>query len=177
MGADTPSAFFSYSREDAQFALRLAEDLKAAGANVWMDQLDIEQDNFTHALAWCFDSKGDPNVGAELAAAIGWHWIGRGRSNLARRWLDRALEFGEHVGAANRIALQVAYALLAYATTMNMPLTDLQVRVPTLEDVFLELTGRALRGDALFIGIGAAWTRRTPARGHPPPPPGPRAPG
>jgi hypothetical protein len=37
-----PSAFCSYSRADAEFALKLAEDLKAAGANVWMDQLDIE---------------------------------------------------------------------------------------------------------------------------------------
>lgn len=37
-----PPAFFSYCRADAEFALRLAEDLKAAGANVWMDQLDIE---------------------------------------------------------------------------------------------------------------------------------------
>ena len=35
-------AFFSYSREDSDFALRLAEDLKAAGANVWIDQLDIQ---------------------------------------------------------------------------------------------------------------------------------------
>ena len=35
-------AFFSYSRDDSEFAIRLAEDLKAAGANVWMDQLDIE---------------------------------------------------------------------------------------------------------------------------------------
>lgn len=34
-------AFFSYSREDSDFALRLAEDLKAASASVWMDQLDI----------------------------------------------------------------------------------------------------------------------------------------
>ena len=32
MAADAPTAFFSYSREDAEFALRLAEDLKAAGA-------------------------------------------------------------------------------------------------------------------------------------------------
>jgi TIR domain/Putative adhesin len=38
---DTPTAFFSYSRDDSEFALRLAEDLKAAGANVWLDQLDI----------------------------------------------------------------------------------------------------------------------------------------
>src|SRR5450755_3609128 len=42
MGPPPSSAFCSYSRADAAFALRLAEDLKAAGANVWMDQLDIE---------------------------------------------------------------------------------------------------------------------------------------
>lgn len=42
MPSDAPTAFFSYSREDSEFALRLAEDLKAAGAGVWIDQLDIE---------------------------------------------------------------------------------------------------------------------------------------
>src|SRR5215470_19940100 len=36
-----PTAFFSYCRNDSDFALRLAGDLKAAGANVWLDQLDI----------------------------------------------------------------------------------------------------------------------------------------
>ncbi len=36
------SAFISYSREDSEFALRLATDLKAAGAQVWLDQLDIK---------------------------------------------------------------------------------------------------------------------------------------
>lgn len=41
MSSDAPTAFFSYSREDSAFALRLAGDLKAAGANVWLDQLDI----------------------------------------------------------------------------------------------------------------------------------------
>jgi len=35
------AAFFSYSRDDSEFALRLAEDLKTAGANVWLDQMDI----------------------------------------------------------------------------------------------------------------------------------------
>ncbi len=39
-------------------------------------------------------------------------------------------------------------ALLAYATEKDISLTDLQVRVPTLEDVFLELTGRVLRSDS-----------------------------
>ena len=42
LATDAPTAFFSYSREDSEFALRLAEDLKAAGAVVWIDQLDIE---------------------------------------------------------------------------------------------------------------------------------------
>jgi hypothetical protein len=41
VSVDAPAAFFSYSREDSEFTLRLAEDLKAAGANVWLDQLDI----------------------------------------------------------------------------------------------------------------------------------------
>jgi hypothetical protein len=38
---DAPAAFFSYSREDSDFALKLAGDLKAAKASVWLDQLDI----------------------------------------------------------------------------------------------------------------------------------------
>ena len=42
MATETQTAFFSYSRDDSEFAVHLAEDLKAAGENVWLDQLDIE---------------------------------------------------------------------------------------------------------------------------------------
>src|SRR5262245_35580183 len=35
-------AFFSYVHEDGEFALRLAKDLRAAGAAVWIDRLDIK---------------------------------------------------------------------------------------------------------------------------------------
>jgi hypothetical protein len=35
------TAFFSYSREDSEFVLNVARDLKAAGSNVWLDQMDI----------------------------------------------------------------------------------------------------------------------------------------
>ena len=41
MAQGAPVAFFSYCREDSDFALRLAGDLKAVGASVWLDQLDI----------------------------------------------------------------------------------------------------------------------------------------
>ena len=56
LSTKVPLAFFSYSREDSKFALRLAEDLKTAGANVWMDQLDIEpgqewDDAIEHAVS------------------------------------------------------------------------------------------------------------------------------
>jgi hypothetical protein len=33
--------FFSYSRVDSPFVLKLAKDLREAGVNVWLDQLDI----------------------------------------------------------------------------------------------------------------------------------------
>src|SRR6266568_7543445 len=38
-------------------------------------------------------------------------------------------------------------SLLSYASSKGITLTDLQVRTPTLEDVFLELTGRELRAE------------------------------
>ena len=41
LSPNTLTAFFSYSREDLEFALCLAKDLKKAGASVWMDKLDI----------------------------------------------------------------------------------------------------------------------------------------
>jgi hypothetical protein len=33
--------FFSYVREDTEFVLKLAQELRDAGANLWLDQLDI----------------------------------------------------------------------------------------------------------------------------------------
>ncbi len=39
--ADPAKAFVSYSRADAEFVLRLCKDLRAAGASIWLDQLDI----------------------------------------------------------------------------------------------------------------------------------------
>ncbi len=33
--------FFSYTRTDSEFVLQLAKDLRAVGANLWLDQLDI----------------------------------------------------------------------------------------------------------------------------------------
>jgi len=40
LGPET--TFFSYARSDSDFALKLARDLRKAGADVWLDQLDIK---------------------------------------------------------------------------------------------------------------------------------------
>lgn len=37
--------FFSYSRDDSDFVLRLAHQLRDAGASIWLDQLDIAPGN------------------------------------------------------------------------------------------------------------------------------------
>ncbi len=42
MAPESTTYFISYAREDADFALRLAQDLREAGAQVWIDQLDIK---------------------------------------------------------------------------------------------------------------------------------------
>jgi hypothetical protein len=41
MTIDMPRIFFSYARADAEFVLKLANDLRSAGINLWIDQLDI----------------------------------------------------------------------------------------------------------------------------------------
>jgi hypothetical protein len=38
---DPAKAFVSYSRADTDFVLRLCQDLRGAGASIWLDQLDI----------------------------------------------------------------------------------------------------------------------------------------
>ena len=42
MEGEGQNIFLSYSRDDQDFALKLAGDLRSAGANIWIDQLDIE---------------------------------------------------------------------------------------------------------------------------------------
>ena len=41
MPRKTAPAFIAYSRDDSELTLRVVEELKAAGAHVWLDQLDI----------------------------------------------------------------------------------------------------------------------------------------
>ncbi len=51
MSTDFPLLFFSYSRADAGFVIRLARDLRDAGVNLWIDKLDISPgEHWDHAV-------------------------------------------------------------------------------------------------------------------------------
>ena len=82
MAAASPT-FISYAREDSEFAVTLARDLRKAGANIWLDQFDIPVgQNWPRAVQQALDSCGSflvilspasvesENVSAELDFAL-----------------------------------------------------------------------------------------------------------
>ena len=83
MPAESTRSFISYAREDAEFALKLAADLRQAGVNVWVDRFDIPVGkNWPRAVEEALDSCGQfllilspvsvlsDNVMAELNSAL-----------------------------------------------------------------------------------------------------------
>jgi hypothetical protein len=81
--AGNPRTFISYAREDSEFALKLATDLRAAGADIWLDRFDITVgDPWPQAIDKALDecgqflviltraSTGSQNVMAELNSAV-----------------------------------------------------------------------------------------------------------
>ncbi len=103
----------------ARFFLELVREafakLQGPEQAAWAARLDAEHDNLIAALGWCLDGNGAPNLGAELAARLGRDWTLRGRSNVAKRWLQRALELGADVAPATRVAVLLTYALLSHS--------------------------------------------------------------
>jgi len=83
MEPNTKTFFISYAREDSDFALKLAKDLRHAGADLWIDQLDIKAGerwdrSIEKALEVCSgmllilspDSVGSPNVMDEVSYGL-----------------------------------------------------------------------------------------------------------
>lgn len=57
--AESSKTFIGYAREDAEFALKLAADLRKAGAKVWLDRFDIPVGkNWPKAVQEALDSCG-----------------------------------------------------------------------------------------------------------------------
>ncbi len=55
--AEASKTFIGYAREDAEFTMRLAKDLRHAGVNIWVDQLDIAiGERWEHAIETAIES-------------------------------------------------------------------------------------------------------------------------
>jgi len=83
LSAKDAKIFLSYSRADSDFALKLGKDLRSAGANIWIDQLDMAtgmdwDDAIEEALGSCQSflvilspaAKNSRNVKNEIALSI-----------------------------------------------------------------------------------------------------------
>jgi predicted ATPase/DNA-binding CsgD family transcriptional regulator len=81
-------------RTHAQLYLALAEDaapnLTTAAQALWLEWLDLEQENLRAALTWSLDN-GEAEVALRLAGALWRFWYMRGYLTEGRRWLDRVL--------------------------------------------------------------------------------------
>jgi DNA-binding CsgD family transcriptional regulator/tetratricopeptide (TPR) repeat protein len=65
--------------------------LTSAARDPWMARLDADLDNLRAALSWALSEKGDPQIGLQLAGALGWYWDYRGYCDEGARWLRGAL--------------------------------------------------------------------------------------
>ena len=88
--AQNAQKFISYAREDSEFALKLATDLRSAGANIWLDRLDIPVGaNWPEAVEQALDSSGHFLVILSPASV--------GSSNVNNAELNFALDEGKRI--------------------------------------------------------------------------------
>jgi len=166
-----PAAFISYSREDSEFALRLAQDLKAAGAAVWIDQLDIAAGQL-----W------DNAIEEALIASPRMLLIlspGSARSNNVRNEISFALEQGKTVipvlyqdctvplqlQRANRVDFRADYT-----HGLQFLLASLQVHHPDPE-VLHDAAEAESKRKAAWEAREAEARRLQELEAHQPPPP------
>lgn len=56
----------------------------------WIDAVNAEYADVVAALTWCF-TRGDPEIGCRIVAALGFWWYRSGRHGEGRVWVDHAL--------------------------------------------------------------------------------------
>jgi predicted ATPase len=143
-------------RAHALYYLRLAEEaephLKGAQQMVWLEQMEMEQENLRAALAWLLEQK-EADLAVRLGGAMGWFWNVRGYWSEGRRWLKAALEL-PHMGertAARAKALRGAGTLALY----QFDFTAAGVLFEESATLFRELGDK--RGLAESIGDLGCW--------------------
>uniref|UniRef100_UPI003752161A ATP-binding protein n=1 Tax=Armatimonas sp. TaxID=1872638 RepID=UPI003752161A len=78
----SPEEMSSVRERHAQFLISLAEEaepnLRGVDQSLWLDRLEIEQDNVREALRWSSGEGGNKETGFRLAAGFSLMWVIRG---------------------------------------------------------------------------------------------------
>lgn len=100
----------------ARYYLALAEqtqrEARGPDAQLWLERLEREYDNFRSALAWARDTR-ELALGLRLGAALSGFWHSHGHEREGARWLQELLTLAEPQMAADADAdddLRTAYA-------------------------------------------------------------------
>jgi tetratricopeptide (TPR) repeat protein len=80
-----------HCRHFVALAESAAPHLRTRAEPEWMQQLDVEIDNFRAALDWSLN-EGEPALAVRLAGRLGRYWEFRGASAEGDRWLRAAIE-------------------------------------------------------------------------------------
>ncbi|BCM93381.1 putative HTH-type transcriptional regulator [Abditibacteriota bacterium] len=86
----------------ANYFAQLAEDaephLRGPQQAMWLERLEVEQDNFRAVLSWALEH--DADAALRLAAALSPFWETRGHYAEGRDWLEKSLSLSLHEGAS-----------------------------------------------------------------------------
>jgi DNA-binding CsgD family transcriptional regulator/tetratricopeptide (TPR) repeat protein len=95
-------------RRHAGFFLKVVEHVapKINGRyrGVWLERLELENDNLRAALAWSTAQEAETETGLRLAGALLWFWFHQGYWSEGRAWLQGALATHESTGRPARTA-------------------------------------------------------------------------
>jgi predicted ATPase/DNA-binding CsgD family transcriptional regulator/tetratricopeptide (TPR) repeat protein len=147
-----------------QWSIELTEDaapkLRGFDQQVWLDKLEIEQDNMRVALAWAIDH-GHVEAGLRLATAMYQFWITRNHLHEGFLWFERllnVLELDERLSLFMRVNALTHGAWIAMFMADGVTATRWSGRAVQLCEASGD-TGAALMSLALAGAGGAARAR------------------
>ena len=129
-------------RQRATYYLALAEaaepKLTGGDRDIWLEQLEAEQDNLRAALEWSQTAEDDAEMGLRLAGALCWFWYHRGYWSEGRVRLEDALERSSEATPSASAKALLGAGMLAWAqaedTQANVLLAESLTLFRALED-------------------------------------------
>lgn len=136
-----------------QLALRAAEQLLTNQQQTWLDELEVEHDNFRVALRWALEG-GELETGIRLGSDLWRFWGYRGYLLEGRVWLEQMLSRLSLLGEAVRPAQAQALASMGVIATR---LGDYDVADTVLQEGLRLYRGLGDKAGVAFVLHHLGW--------------------